>query len=108
MGTGGEDQDIRLSELIDIQAEGFNFAGGNREKLLANLERAFFSNEIAIYDDQLQQQDGSFWRLTDELRALDAAYDNAGDGVCALALALWAADSSDNKAIPAIAAVGRF
>lgn len=100
--------DVVLSELIDIQAEGFNFAGGNREKLLANLERAFFSNEIAVYDDQLQQQDGSFWRLTDELRALDAAYDNAGDGVCALALALWAADSSDNKAIPAIAAVGRF
>ena len=100
--------DVVLSELTDIRAEGFNFAGGNREKLLANLERAFFSDEIALFDYQLQQHDGSTWSLTDELRALDAGYDNAGDGVCALALAIWAASSGYSLAIPAIPAVGRF
>ncbi len=100
--------DVVLSELSDIQAEGFNFAGGNRERLLANLERSFFSNEIAVYDSQIQQRDGSNWSLIDELRALDAGYENAGDGVCALALALWAADSQNRLIIPAIPAIGRF
>lgn len=100
--------DVILSALSDISAEGFNFSGGNREKLLANLERAFFSEEVALYHHQEQQPDGSIWSLIDELRALDAAYENAGDGVCALALALWAADSRGRLVLPAIPAIGRF
>jgi hypothetical protein len=100
--------DVILSSLADIGAEGFNFAGGNREKLLANLERAFFSDEVALYEEHLTQPDGSTWSLTDELRALDAAYDNAGDGVCALALALWAADMGKPAVLPALAGLGRF
>ena len=100
--------DVILSALSGIGAEGFNFSGGNREKLLANLERAFFSGEVAIYHEQQQQPDGSTWSLIDELRALDAAYENAGDGVCALALALWAANNRHRFAIPVIPAIGRF
>ena len=92
--------DVILSSLADIGAEGFNFAGGNRERLLANLERAFFSAEIAFYDESMQQADGTSWSLVDELRALDAAYDSAGDGVCALALAIWAADQNGPAILP--------
>jgi len=100
--------DVVLSELDDIKAEGFNFAGGNREKLMANLERSFFSGEIALPEYSIQQPDGSMWSLLDELRALDVGYENAGDGVCALALAIWAADSRNRLVIPAIPAVGGF
>ena len=100
--------DVVLAQLEDIRAEGFNFGGGNREKLLANLERSFFSGEVALCEEQLTQTDGTLWSLTDELRALDAAYDNAGDGVCALALALWAAALQDRKALPLLPAVAGF
>ncbi|MCP4582254.1 MAG: hypothetical protein GY839_11615 [candidate division Zixibacteria bacterium] len=100
--------DVVLSDLEDIGAEGFNFAGGNREKLLGNLERSFFSDETALYEQTVEQPDGSTWSLVDELRALDAAYINAGDGVCALALALWAAGTPSKIVIPAMAAVGGF
>jgi hypothetical protein len=100
--------DVILSSLTDIGAEGFNFAGGNRERLLANLERSFFSGEIALYDEQITQPDGSSWSLTDELRALDAAYETAGDGICALALALWAADMDSQSVLPSLSGLGRF
>jgi len=100
--------DVVLSSLTDIDAAGFNFGGGNRERLLANLERAFFSGEIALFDAAIEQPDGSTWSLLDELRALDAAYENAGDGVCALALALWAATGPTVPVLPPIPALGRF
>jgi len=100
--------DVVLAQLADIRAEGFNFGGGNREKLIANLERAFFSGEVALSEDHLQQADGTVWGLADELRALDAAYVNAGDGVCALALALWAAGQQDRKALPLLPAIAGF
>lgn len=100
--------DVILSSLGDIGAEGFNFGGGNRERLLANLERSFFSGEVAIYEQQISQPDGSSWSLTDEIRALDAAYETAGDGICALALALWAADMDNQAALPSLAGLGRF
>lgn len=100
--------DVVLASLDDIAAEGFNFGGGNREKLLANLERAFFSGEVALYDEHIDQQDGSTWSVVDELRALDAAYINAGDGVCALALALWAAREHDKRVVPTLVAIGGF
>lgn len=100
--------DVVLSSLNDIAAEGFNFAGGNREKLLANLERAFFSNEVALYEENIDQPDGSTWSLIDELRALDAAYLNAGDGVCGLALALWAASEQSKATVPVLTGIGKF
>jgi len=80
--------DVVLSELDDIGAVGFNFGGGNRDLLLANFERAVFSDEIR-WPHQEFPDNGSVWSLTDEIRAMDKSYVNVGDGVCALALALW-------------------
>jgi hypothetical protein len=100
--------DVVMASLTDIAAEGFNFGGGNRERLLANLERAFFSDEVALYEANIDQADGSVWSLADELRALDAAYTNAGDGVCALALALWAAKEHDKRVVPTLTGIGKF
>jgi hypothetical protein len=81
--------DVVLSELNDIGAVGFNFGGGNRDLLLANFERAIFAGEIVWPDQELPDENGGAWSLTDEIRAMDKSYDNVGDGVCALALALW-------------------
>ncbi len=100
--------DVVMASLEDIAAEGFNFGGGNRERLLANLERAFFSDEVALYEQAIEQPDGSTWSLADELRALDSAYINAGDGVCALALALWAAKEHDKRVMPTLVGIGKF
>lgn len=81
--------DVVLSELNDIGAVGFNFGGGNRDLLLANFERAVFSGEILWPYEEFPDTGGSIWSLTDEIRAMDKMYANVGDGVCALALALW-------------------
>lgn len=81
--------DVVLSELSDIGAIGFNFGGGNRDLLLANLERAIFAGEVAWPDIELPDEVGGSWSLTDEIRAMDKSYEHVGDGVCALALALW-------------------
>jgi hypothetical protein len=80
--------DVVLSELDDIGAVGFNFGGGNRDLLLANFERSIFSDEVRWPHEELPDN-GSAWSLTDEIRAMDKSYVNVGDGVCALALALW-------------------
>lgn len=100
--------DVILSSLKDLPAKGFNFAGGNREKLLANLERAFMAGDLGIFDERLACPDGDTWSLVDELRALDCAYETAGDGVCALALALWGAESDDKLVLPALVGLGRI
>jgi len=100
--------DVVLANLEDIGAEGFNFAGGNREKLLGNLERLFFSDKVAFYEQTIEQPAGPPWSLADELRALDAGYTTAGDGVCALALALWAAETPSKIIVPAMPAIGGF
>lgn len=81
--------DVVLSELGDIGAIGFNFGGGNRDLLLANLERAIFAGEVQWPDREIPDDNGGTWSLTDELRAMDKSYEHVGDGVCALALALW-------------------
>ena len=81
--------DVVLAELDDIGAIGFNFGGGNRDLLLANLERAIFADEVRWPHIELPNPDGGTWSLTDEVRAMDKSYVNIGDGVCALALALW-------------------
>jgi hypothetical protein len=81
--------DVVLSELGDIGAIGFNFGGGNRDLLLANLERAIFAGEVQWPETEIPDDNGGAWSLTDELRAMDKSYEHVGDGVCALALALW-------------------
>jgi hypothetical protein len=81
--------DVVLSELSDIGAIGFNFGGGNRDLLLANLERAIFAGEVVWRDYEIPDDNGGNWSLTDELRSIDGSYVNVGDGACALALALW-------------------
>lgn len=81
--------DVVLAELSDIGAVGFNFGGGNRDLLLANLERAVFAGEIVWPYIELPDDGGSAWSVTDEIRAMDKSYKHVGDGVCALALALW-------------------
>jgi len=40
-------------------------------------------------DYELPDDNGGTWSLTDEIRAMDKSYQHVGDGVCALALALW-------------------
>lgn len=99
--------DVVLSELDDIGAVGFNFGGGNRDLLLANLERAIFAGEI-IWPQTEIPDDGGFWSLTDEIRAMDKSYKNVGDGVCALALALWQVRERDNQLPFLRSSVGRF
>ncbi len=81
--------DVVLSELGDIGAIGFNFGGGNRDLLLANFERAIYAGEVLWPDIEIPDDNGGTWSLTDEIRAMDKSYENVGDGVCALALALW-------------------
>ena len=81
--------DVVLSELEDIGSIGFNFGGGNRDLLLANLERAIFAGEVVWPHIEMPDDNGGTWSLTDEIRAMDKSYENVGDGVCALALALW-------------------
>lgn len=99
--------DVVLSELDDIGAVGFNFGGGNRDLLLANFERAIFSDEVRWPHEELIDG-GSVWSLTDEIRAMDKSYINVGDGVCALALALW--QVRERTAVQPLfrASVGRF
>lgn len=99
--------DVVLSELDDIGAVGFNFGGGNRDLLLANFERAIFSDEVRWQHEEIPDN-GSVWSLTDEVRAMDKSYVNVGDGVCALALALW--QVRERSAISPILkpSIGRF
>ncbi|UCE65302.1 MAG: hypothetical protein JSU85_10550 [Candidatus Zixiibacteriota bacterium] len=99
--------DVVLSELDDIGAVGFNFGGGNRDLLLANFERAVFSDEIRWPHEELPDN-GSVWSLTDEIRAMDKSYINVGDGVCALALALWQVRERSAVAPFLRASIGRF
>ena len=100
--------DVVLAELNDIGAIGFNFGGGNRDLLLANLERAIYAGEVVWPDTQLPDDNGGSWSLTDEIRAMDKSYENVGDGVCALALALWQVRQR-NAELPLLkSAVGRF
>ncbi|MEE9552945.1 MAG: terminase family protein [candidate division Zixibacteria bacterium] len=99
--------DVVLSELDDIGAVGFNFGGGNRDLLLANFERAIFAGDIVW--PHVEIPDGcSYWSLTDEIRAMDQSYINVGDGVCALALALWQVRERDSQAPFLRSSVGKF
>jgi hypothetical protein len=100
--------DVVLAELDDIGAVGFNFGGGNRDLLLANLERAIFAGEVTWPDVEYPDDAGGEWSLTDEIRAMDKAYTNVGDGVCALALALWQVRQRGSDVPGLRAAVGRF
>lgn len=81
--------DVVLAELEDIGAIGFNFGGGNRDLLLANLEQSIFAGEVVWPQIDIPDDNGGTWSLTDEIRAMDKSYEHVGDGVCALALALW-------------------
>lgn len=81
--------DVVLSQLSDIKAEGFNFAGHKKAELLANLEKVFALGEIGSpYVEQISEE-GEVWSLLDELRELCWDSKELGDGVGALALALW-------------------
>lgn len=100
--------DVILAELNDIGAVGFNFGGGNRDLLLANLERAIFADEVAWPHIELPDDGGSTWSLTDEIRAMDKLYKNVGDGVCALALALWQVRARAAESPFLKSSVGRF
>ncbi len=100
--------DVVLSELTDIGAIGFNFGGGNRDLLLANFERAVFAGEIAWVHQELADEGKKVWSLTDEIRAMDKSYTNVGDGVCALALALWQVRERDSQAPFFKSSVGKF
>lgn len=100
--------DVVLAELADIGAVGFNFGGGNRDLLLANLERAIFAGEIVWPHLELPDDDGGTWSLTDEIRAMDGSYQYVGDGVCALALALWQIRERSSESPLLKSAVGRF
>jgi hypothetical protein len=100
--------DVVLSELGDIGAIGFNFGGGNRDLLLANLERAIYAGEVLWPDYELPDDNGGTWSLTDEIRAMDKSYQHVGDGVCALALALWQVRQRGTDLPFLRSAVGRF
>ena len=100
--------DVVLSELNDIGAIGFNFGGGNRDLLLANLERAIYAGEVAWPEIELPDDNSGTWSLTDEIRAMDKSYENVGDGVCALALALWQVRQRDADLPFLKSAIGRF
>jgi len=100
--------DVVLSELNDIGAVGFNFGGGNRDLLLANFERAIYAGEVAWQDVEYPNGNGGTWSLTDEIRAMDKSYENVGDGVCALALALWQVRQRAGEMPPLRPSVGRF
>lgn len=100
--------DVVLAELDDIGAVGFNFGGGNRDLLLANLERAIFAGEVVWPHIELPDDGGSTWSLTDEIRAMDKSYKNVGDGVCALALALWQIRERSAESPFLKSSVGRF
>ncbi len=100
--------DVVLSELGDIGAVGFNFGGGNRDLLLANLERAIFAGEVAWPDYEMPDDNGGTWSLTDEIRAMDKSYEHVGDGVCALALALWQVRQRSTDLPFLKSSVGRF
>jgi hypothetical protein len=100
--------DVVLSELDDIGAVGVNFGGGNRDRLMANLERAIFAGEVTWPDTRYPDDAGGHWSLTDEIRAMDKAFQNVGDGVCALALALWQVRDRSKESPGLRAAVGRF
>ncbi|HBC47820.1 MAG TPA: hypothetical protein DEO84_10340 [candidate division Zixibacteria bacterium] len=100
--------DVVLSELRDIGAIGFNFGGGNRDLLLANLERAIYACEVLWPDYELPDDIGGTWSLTDEIRAMDKSYEHVGDGVCALALALWQVRQRGIDLPFLKSAVGRF
>jgi hypothetical protein len=100
--------DVVLGELNDIGAVGFNFGGGNRDLLLANLERAIFAGEIVWPHMELPDDGGSTWSLIDEIRAMDKLYKNVGDGVCALALALWQVRERSAESPFLRSSVGRF
>ncbi len=100
--------DVVLSELDDIGAVGFNFGGGNRDLLLANLERAIFAGEVVWPDNEYPDDNGGTWSLTDEIRAMDRSYEHVGDGVCALALALWQVRQRKSDLPFLRSSVGRF
>ncbi len=100
--------DVVLSELDDIGAIGFNFGGGNRDLLLANFERAIFAGEVVWNHIECPDDNGGSWSLTDEIRAMDKSYTNVGDGVCALALALWQVRQRGSEAPIIRPSVGRF
>ncbi|OGC92771.1 MAG: hypothetical protein A2W25_13795 [candidate division Zixibacteria bacterium RBG_16_53_22] len=100
--------DVVLAELDDIGAVGVNFGGGNRDLLLVNLERAIFAGEVTWPDTEYSDDGRGKWSLTDEIRAMDKAYTNVGDGVCALALALWQVRQRGADMPGLRAAVGRF
>jgi hypothetical protein len=100
--------DVVLAELDDIGAVGFNFGGGNRDLLLANLERAVFAVEVVWPHVELPDDDGGVWSLTDEIKAMDKSYKNVGDGVCALALALWQVRGRSAESPLLRASIGRF
>jgi hypothetical protein len=51
---------------------------------------------------------GSIWSLTEEIRAMDKSYVNVGDGVCALALALWQVRERSTEAPFIRASIARF
>jgi len=99
--------DVVLGELEDIGAVGVNFGGGNRDLLLANLERAIFAGEIT-WPDLEYDDEGGHWSLTDEIRAMDKAFTNVGDGACGLALALWQVRQRGADTPSLKAAVGKF
>ena len=75
--------------------------------LLANFERAVFSDEVRWYHEEFVDN-GSVWSLTDEIRAMDKSYVNVGDGVFALALALWQVRERSAVAPFIRASIGRF
>ena len=100
--------DVILAELNDIGAVGFNFGGGNRDLLLANLERAIYAGDVVWPHIDLPDDGGSTWSLTDEIRAMDKLYKNVGDGVCALALALWQVRERSGESPFLKSSVGRF
>jgi hypothetical protein len=100
--------DVVLAELDDIGAVGVNFGGGNRDRLLANLERAISAGEVTWPDIEYPDDGSASWSLTDEIRAMDKAFTNVGDGACALALALWQVRQRNDDSPSLRAAVGRF
>jgi hypothetical protein len=99
--------DVVLADLDDIGAVGVNFGGGNRDLLLANLERSISAGEVRWPDLEFPDDGGGNWSLTEEIRAMDKAFTNVGDGACALAIALWQVRPR-GQATPLKAAVGRF
>ena len=82
--------DVVENELKDIHAEGFNFAGGRKDAMLANLQTRLANHEIAMPFIKVVSDELSFYERADEKLIQDC--------VMALGVAAWFLKRQNNFA----------